>query len=236
MAAALRALSLPELLTPILAFAHDAIKSSTNCEPLATAFLFRTRMVSRLWCSVIDTAPLLQTRTYRNPRMRTNNEDWTICEAFVGFAIQTILADYLKRESRDFSAWKNSLEFCAPGFPDNVFITQPVVTEVALYFDAEGDPEWTSAFYNLRYDSQSWPDVLWEGHRAFLRRAEGITAKLVMDTVKSVIECWYGSRADFSQFGVTTQFPVPQGLLDKYKLWEREYSLMPISDTKLETI
>lgn len=232
-----RVLQLPELLERILIEAHQP-----PYVEVALPSLFRLRAVSKLWRSAIDTSPTLLRITHRNPRLRKDGEDIEVCIPFlyylsrkeqrVGKEIELNLDNgAVEKYNPAITAFREKMQAEEGAFP-SLYITQPAITELALYFSVGPHKKW-------RKEVPKDPSRKWFGNQCVIRAPEGVMTKHIIDTMTTVISALSKNGRYFKLYEIVMRIGVQEEAVDgdedgdagsnySFEQCEREYVLWPL--------
>ncbi|KAF3927092.1 hypothetical protein AA313_de0205864 [Arthrobotrys entomopaga] len=220
--AAIRVLTLPDLLTPILEFAATATTTPLD----ATSHLLRVRRVSKFWCAVVDSAPSLLSLTFRNPRLRRPSSDSSpsttqnpnqleplkINPRLINFISTNLNVTRLMRTSASTIGWSTWYSFVLassmlPPGPD-IYLTQPPTPSIRLIFEVIAGSSWVSLFGDSSKNTEPgwyWTFVHYDICLAS-PEGKGVTIKMVLDKMVETIETWCESGVYFGVFEVGIEF------------------------------
>ncbi|KAK6514574.1 hypothetical protein TWF281_004772 [Arthrobotrys megalospora] len=238
MSTATRVLLLPELLEQILIYTFYAHKSEDDIPSL---FLLRLRSVSIVWRSLIDTSPTIQTLTFRNPLLFNpgNPEGWRFNFSFEDWLADNMQIVAIDREGmlgktrgrKDFERFAKGACTDGTGGLPWMYLTQPAVTEVSLYFSIE--------MHSLKMKKQ-WKEyrmsfclsngAAWRGDQLLLRDSKGITTRLVLEKVVGTLQALYSLAGPgwFALDQIVMRFGVDG------KSWEKDRSYVNFEDCEAE--
>ncbi|KAF3934555.1 hypothetical protein ABW19_dt0209254 [Dactylella cylindrospora] len=235
LSAAQRVLSLPELLEKIIYYTHP------DHEESHFRFLFLLRRVCKQWLSIIDTSPLLLPLTFRNPRLRSlNDEDFEICRDFMLWLQEKMKIHYMQNLNGNRKGFKSLGRFAegvaaVGGFPD-VFLTRPAMQKVTLQFSIWGDDEWAAGFREYRcgdFGSDYW---VWKQY--IFDRPNGVRTRDVLNRVVEILQAIYGLPGAWRIYEIVIRFGTAEDaggtseVASDYSIedCEREYIFWPLRE------